>query len=93
VSERIEQLRQAVEKMPHFKGSHEDPTRILETFRRQKIREGEIESFALSDHPKVKRCYARSFQDNAETQCATAPGIAPVESPITAIVADAKWKK
>jgi hypothetical protein len=94
VSERIEQLRLAVQTMHRCKARHEASTPIRETFRNQVVWEGVVESFALAGHPKAKRCYAWSFQDNGETQYVTALEIPPVESPITAvrasIVADAK---
>jgi hypothetical protein len=97
VSERIEQLRCAVEKMHHFKAHHEASTPILETFRGQKVWKGVVESFALAGRPNAKRCYAWNFQDNGEVQYVTALEIPPVESPITAIraaiVADAKKGK
>jgi hypothetical protein len=85
MSERIEQLRLAVETMHHCKARHEASTPILETFRNQKVWEGVVESFALTGHPKAKRCYAWSFQDNGESQYVTALEIPPVESPITAV--------
>jgi hypothetical protein len=97
VSERIEQLRLAVETMHHCKANHEASTPVLETFRGQKVWEGVVESFALTGHPKTKRCYAWSYQDKGETQYVTALEIPPVESPITAvraaIMAEAKGKK
>jgi hypothetical protein len=97
VSERIEQLRLAVETMHHCKASHEASTPIRETFRNQVVWEGVVESFALAGHPKAKRCYAWSFLDSGETQYVTALEIPPVESPITAvraaIMADAKKGK
>ena len=97
MSERIEQLLLAVETMHHFKADHEASTPILETFRGQKVWEGVVESFVLSGHPKAKRCYAWSFQDNGETQYVTALEIPPVESSITAvrasIVAEAEKRK
>jgi hypothetical protein len=48
---------------------------------------GVVESFALTGHPKAKRCYARSYQDNGETQYVTALEIPPVVSPKTAVQA------
>jgi hypothetical protein len=97
MSERIEQLRLAVETMHHCKASHETSTPVLETFRDQKVWEGVVESFALIGHPKAKRCYAWSYQDKGETQYVTALEIPPVESPITAvraaIMAEVKGKK
>jgi hypothetical protein len=97
VSERIEQLRLEVETMHHCKARHEASTPILETFRSQTVWEGVVESFALTGHPKARRCYAWSYQDKGEAQCVTALEISPVESPITAvraaIAAEAKGKK
>jgi hypothetical protein len=97
VSERIEQLRLAVETMERCKAGHESSTPIRETFRGQTVWEGVVESFALTGHPKAKRCYAWSFQGNGETQYAITLEIPPVESPITAfrvaIVADSKKGK
>ena len=97
MSERIEQLRLAVETMHHCKASHEASTPVLETFRDQKVWEGVVETFALIGHPKAKRCYAWSYQDKGEAQYVTALEIPPVESPITAvraaIAAEVKGKK
>jgi len=97
VSERIEQLRFAVETMRRCKASHEASTPIRETFRRPVVWEGVVESWDLTGHPKAKWCYAWSFQDNGETQYVTALEIPPGESPLTAvratIVADSKGKK
>jgi hypothetical protein len=84
VSERIEQLRVAVETMHHCKESYETSTPILETFRKQRVCEGVVDSFALTDRPKSKRCYALSDADKGETQYVTVLEIPPVESPITA---------
>jgi hypothetical protein len=97
MSERIEQLRLAVETMERCKARHESSTPILETFRGQKVWEGVVESFALTGHPKAKRCYAWSYQDKGETQYAITLEVPPVESPITAvrvaIMAESKKKK
>jgi hypothetical protein len=97
MSDRIEDLRLAVETMHHCKAVHESSTPIVERFRNQTVWEGVVESFALTGHPKAKRCYAWSFQDKGETQYVTALEIPPVESPITAvrasIAAEAKGKK
>jgi hypothetical protein len=97
MSERIEDLRLAVETMHRCKVRYESSTPIRETFRRQTVREGIVESFAVAGHPKVKRCYAWSFQDKGEKQHVTALEIPPVESPITAvrvaIAAEARGKK
>jgi hypothetical protein len=98
MSKRVEDLRLAVETMEHCKARHEASTPIRETFRNQTVwGEGVVESFALTGHPKAKRCYAWGFQDKGETQYSITLEILPVESPITAvriaIVAEARGKK
>ena len=97
MSNRIEDLRLAVETMHHCKARHESSTPIRETFRKEVVWEGVVESFALAGHSKAKRCYAWSFRDNGEAQYVTALEIPPVESPITAvrvaIVAEPRGKK
>jgi len=49
--------------------------------------EGVVESFALTGHPKAKRCYAWSYQDNGETQYVNVLEIPPVVSAKTAVQA------
>jgi hypothetical protein len=110
MSKRIEDLRLAVETMHRCKARHESSTPIRETFFAKTIEstessfcafsmvwEGVVESFALSGHPKSKRCYAWSYHDKGKTQYVTALEIPPVESPITAvrvvITAEVKGKK
>jgi hypothetical protein len=47
--------------------------------------EGVVESFAITRHPKARRCYAWSFLDNSETRYVTVLEIPPVESSQTAV--------
>ena len=47
--------------------------RIVERFRAQTVwAEGVVESFALTGHPKAKRCHAWSIQDGSEKRYVTA---------------------
>ena len=97
MSKRSEDLRLTIETMHRCKARHESSTPIRETFRKETVWEGVVKSFALAGHPKAKRYYAWSFQDNGETQFITALEIPAVESPITAvrvaIAAEARRKK
>jgi hypothetical protein len=94
MSDRIENLRTAIETMHQCKAVHEKSAVIVEKFRNQTVWEGVVESFALTGHPKAKRCYAWCYQANGETQYVNVLEIPPVESPQTAvraaIVADSK---
>jgi hypothetical protein len=48
-------------------------------------REAVVESFAITGHPKAKRCYAWSFREGSEPRYVTALEIPPVDSPQTAV--------
>ena len=60
-------------------------TPLIEMFGQKKVLEGVVESFALSNHPKAKRCYAWSYQDKGETQYVAGLEIPPVTSAQTAV--------
>lgn len=97
MSKRIENLRTAIETMHQCRALHERSVPIVEMFGKKTVWEGVVESFALTGHPKAKRCYAWSYQDKGETQYVNVLEIPPVVSPQTAvrasIVADSKGKK
>jgi hypothetical protein len=97
MSERIENIRTAIETMHKCKAAHERSVPVVEMFGSKTVWEGVVESYALTGHAKAKRCYAWSYQDKGETQYVTALEIPPVVSPQTAvrasIVADTKEKK
>jgi hypothetical protein len=61
MSPRIEQLREAVEVMHKCKAQHEKSVPVVEMFGDKTVWEGVVESFAITGHPKAKRCYAWSF--------------------------------
>jgi hypothetical protein len=87
MSERIENLRTAIETMHGCKATHERSVVIVERFRKKTAWEGVVESFALTGHPKAKRCYAWSYQDKGEMQYVNVLEIPPVTSPQTAVQA------
>lgn len=85
MSERIENIRRPVEAMHEGSASHEGSAPVKEMFGTQTALEGVVESFALSGHPKAKRCYAWGFDDNGETRYVGVLELPPVESPQTAV--------
>ncbi|MBU6411197.1 MAG: hypothetical protein KGR98_12495 [Verrucomicrobia bacterium] len=87
MSERIENLRTAIETMHGCKATHERSAVTVEKFKNQIAREGVVESFALTGHPKAKRCHAWSHQDNGQTQRVNVLEIPPVVSAQTAVQA------
>jgi hypothetical protein len=85
MSERIENLRTAIETMHGCKAKHERSVPVVEMFGKKTVWEGVVESFALTGYPRAKRCYAWSYQDNGETKYVNVLEILPVDSPITAV--------
>ena len=85
MSERIENLRTAIETMHHCNAIHERSVPVVEMFGKKTVWQGVVESFALAGHPKANRCYAWSYQDKSETQYVNVLEIPPVVSPQTAV--------
>ena len=85
MSPRIEQLREAVEVMHKVKAQHEKSVPVVEMFGGKTVWEGVVESFAITGHPKAKRCYAWSFLEGSEPRYIMALEIPPVDSPQTAV--------
>ena len=87
MSERIENIRQAVEAMHECKATHEGSVPVGEMFGEKTVWEDAVESIALAGHPKAKRCYAWIFSDNGVTRYIVVLELSPVESPNTAVLA------
>ncbi len=85
MSERIEQLRKAVETMHKCTASHIESTPVIELFRGEVAWDGVVEAFALTGHPRAKRCYAWSYVENGDPQYVTVLEIPPVDSAETAV--------
>jgi hypothetical protein len=85
VSERIENLREAIETMHRCKAIHVGSEPVIELFQGEVAWDGVVETFDLQGHPKAKRCYAWSYLENGERQYTTALEIPPVDSPETAV--------
>lgn len=85
MSERIENIRHAIQSMHNCKATHEHSVPVKEMFGTETAWEGVVESFALSGHPKAKRCYGWSFDDNGEIRYVGVLELPPVESPQMAV--------
>jgi hypothetical protein len=85
MSERIEQLRQAVETMHKCTARHVESKPVIELFRGKVAWDGVVEAFELIGHPHAKRCYAWSYMDKGEPQYVTVLEIPPVDSAETAV--------
>ena len=85
MSDRLEDVRQAVELMHGCKAKHEKSIPLVEMFGEATVWEGVVESFAITGHPKATRCYAWSFLDGNEPRYIAVLEIPPVISPQTAV--------
>jgi len=85
MSVRIDQLRDVVVVMHKCKARRETSVPPVEMFGNKTVREGVVESLAITGHPKAKRCYAWSFLEGNEPRYTTVLEIPPVESPQTAV--------
>ena len=87
MTDRIAELKGAVETTYHCKALHVGTERIKETFQRDIVWDGIVEIFVLMAHPKARRSYAWSYVENGETRYATVLELHPVESAKTAVQA------
>jgi len=85
VSERIEKLRLAIETMEHCTARHVASEPVIELFNGEVAWDGVVEAFDLLGHPKAKRCYAWSYEENGEAQYVTVLELPPVDSAETAV--------
>ena len=97
MSERIENLRTAIETMPRCKAAHERCATVVQRLGQKTIWEGVVESFALTRHPKAKSCYAWSYRNKGETQYVNVlkalPAITAQTAVRAAIIAETKEEK
>ena len=85
MSERIDNLREAIETMHHCGAVHVGSEPVIEVFNGEVAWDGVVETFDLEGHPKAKRCHAWSFIENGEPQYTTVLEIPPVDSAETAV--------
>ena len=58
---------------------------VVETFRGKIVWQGQVEVFALKGHPKAKRCYAWSHEEDGKRRYVAVLELPPVNSPVTAV--------
>jgi hypothetical protein len=86
MSKRIEDIRLVVEVMHDCAAKHECSVPLIEMFGKDEIWEGVVEMFALTGHPKARRCYAwNSAEDDAESRYVAVLELPPISSPSTAV--------
>lgn len=95
--EYIERLQMVIHQLHGCGSQHVETVPVHEVFRGQTVWQGDVEVFALTNHPKALRCFAWSHCDGKGDEgerFVAVLEIPPVESPETAvrasIVSDAK---
>ena len=81
MSERIEQLRQAVEKACQCKARHAFSTVVLEEWEGEPVWDGIVETFNIESHPVAELCYAFSFVEDNVPVIKTVLGVPPADTP------------
>lgn len=99
MTERIENLRTAIETIHKCGVGHEGSIVVVEKFGKETVWEGVVELFALTGHPEATRCYGWSHPEGVNDKgerFVTVLEIPPVVSPVmavrAAIAADSKEK-
>lgn len=97
VMDYLSEIRTAIKQLHGCESTHLETVPVKEVFKGQTVWEGEVEVFALTGHPKARKCYAWGYPypvEGPKRQIVAVLEIPPVESPQTAvraaIVAQAK---
>ena len=85
MSERINDIRSAVETIHQCAARHAASVPVRETFGDEIVWEGVVEVFDLLRHPRAIRCYAWRFFEGNEPHYVAALELPPVDSPQTAV--------
>jgi hypothetical protein len=85
VSERIENIRKAVEKQAGCRAEHRESVPVTESYLDQIMWEGVVEVFDLDGHPTAKRAYGWQFWEGKNAQYTAVLGIPLVDSPNAAV--------
>ena len=92
MSERIERLKEAVEKAYECKARHVVSEEVTDLFQGEVAWDAVVATFELEGHPKAKRCYAWAHIEDGEPQYTTVLEIPPVNSAESALEASIATK-
>ena len=85
MSERIDNLKNAVEKACGCKVRHARSSAVIEGFEGEHIWDGVVEVFDLEGHSRAKQCYAFLFAEDGHSVIKTVLGVPPVKSELDAL--------
>jgi hypothetical protein len=81
----LERLRSIILKMHGSDSKHQETVAVVEHWKGKIIWEGEVEVFALLNHPKAKTCYAWAYSKKGIEHATAVLELPPVISPQTAV--------
>jgi hypothetical protein len=87
VTERIANIKCAVEKSVGGVARHVTSTPVIEVFEGSLVWEGVVETFDVSCNPNVRRCYGFVYRENDDLRYATVSQTDEVNSPEMAVKA------
>jgi hypothetical protein len=86
VSERIEQIRAAVELHANCQATHIQSLHVKERFNARNVWEGVVEVFAIDGNPEAKQAYGwQTKNDNGGSDTTVVLGVPPVNSAQAAV--------
>jgi hypothetical protein len=84
----IDELQDAIKHLHGCESRHLTTASVVETFQGETIWKGEVEIFALIDHPKAKRCFAWAHEtDEKGKRYVAVLELPPVDSAQSAVKA------
>ena len=83
----ITALAKAFSDLHGCQAKHLETVPVVEQFQGKIVWEGEVEVFALTNHPKAKKGYAWSYNENDKDHVTAVLELPPVISPKTAVQA------
>jgi hypothetical protein len=85
VSERIENIKKAVESHAGCRATHVESNPVTESYLNQIVWECVVEVFNLDGHPKANRAYGWQFWEGRNAQYTVVLGIPPIDSSNAAV--------
>ena len=86
MTEYISRLQVVIKRLYGLDSAHVSTTPIVETFGGKIVWQGDVETFSIRGHPKAKRCFAWSYQDESGKEQFTAVlELPPVDSELSAV--------
>ena len=81
----IANLKEAITRLHGVDSVHLRTDHVTEIFRGEVLWEGDVETFALVNHPKTRMLYAWAYFEDGQKQFAIILRLPPVDRPIDAV--------